>query len=497
MVQATTMTAVMAEKDPPVFRDFLGIGRKDDATVKQPQPSPGVARRNTAGFDDDGEAELSTRASSGTSGRFETCSAPGIPPPFSSAFPSTSDPGSGVADGWLRAKVGPAALQHHGVKSAFYKPETENKSFKRRESPIGRESLQERLQMSVEALENSRPLKVARVENKDDKVKVRTTGPTVDELRLSMQPPRVGAKGIPLLHTPAPKPEPSSRLSKKPERPRPNVGTTTPGRLSHLGQTSERASAPGREHDMTPVIVPPAADEGSRTGIKGSPLGGLLNTVQPTQATAGVTSGPATHNTSRRLKVSCHSAGSDSMIPARHQFAAPPSRQLTIFYGGQAHVFDEVPADKASQIMQLAGSNGRSWSTTYSPRQTTSIANSASEESLSALERERDKTMNLSHGGSVQNGGKLALSTEMQTLLRGLAQSGNGAGSAGHGHPMPDNVAPPLTSEMQLQQALSDRIAANGFKRDNTNGRNVTRPTSCTDDMSAKEALLQGGQRWM
>lgn len=109
MVQATTMTAVMAEKDPPVFRDFLGIGRKDDATVKQPQPSPGVARRNTAGFDDDGEAEISTRASSGTSGRFETCSAPGILPPFSSAFPSTSDPGSGirlnlgkvVCSGWI------------------------------------------------------------------------------------------------------------------------------------------------------------------------------------------------------------------------------------------------------------------------------------------------------------------------------------------------------------------------------------------------------------
>ncbi|KAL2608757.1 hypothetical protein R1flu_027330 [Riccia fluitans] len=498
MVQSSTMTAVMAEKDPPVFRDFLGIGRKDEAAVKQQsQLSAGAARGNSAGFEDDGEAEMSTKASSGTSGRFENSSTPGIPPPFSTTFPPISEPGSGAAEGWMRAKGGPGALQHHGVKSAFYKPETENKLVKRRDSPIGRESLQERLQMSVEALENSRPQKLARIENKDDKVKIRSAAPSVDELRLGMQPPRHGVKGLPLVPTAAPKPEFSSRLSKKPERPRPHLGAAAPGRLSQHGMSSERPSPSlGVEHDMAPAIAPPAADEGSRTGMKGSPLGGLLNSVQPTQATTGVSSGPSSHIAPRRPKVSSHSGVANSMISARHQFTAPPSRQLTIFYGGQAHVFDEVPPDKANQIMQLAGSSGRSWSTTYSAKQTTSVANSASEESLSVLERDRDRIVNISQAGPSQNGVNLAISTEVQTLLRGLAQSNSGAGSAGLGHPLPGTSVSPLPSEMQLHQTLPDRIAANGNKRDSTNGRTVTRQPSCTDDTNGKDTG-QGGQRWM
>nr|GMD53151.1 protein TIFY 8 [Ipomoea batatas]GMD53152.1 protein TIFY 8 [Ipomoea batatas] len=41
---------------------------------------------------------------------------------------------------------------------------------------------------------------------------------------------------------------------------------------------------------------------------------------------------------------------------------------MTIFYGGQAHVFDDVQPNKADIIMALAGSNGGSWSTTYAPK---------------------------------------------------------------------------------------------------------------------------------
>lgn len=96
--------------------------------------------------------------------------------------------------------------------------------------------------------------------------------------------------------------------------------------------------------------------------------------------------------------------------------------------------------------MQLAGSNGRSWSTTYSPRQTASIANSASDGSLSAMERE--KNFNLSRGASV-SGGNLALSPEVQTLLRGLAQSG----AARSGQGPSDAMAAPLSAEMQLAAA--------------------------------------------
>lgn len=92
------MTLVMAEKDQPIFRDFLGLGRVDD--VKQAEfTSSDVLRvsRTSPGFESEGDAETSaTRGSSGTSGRFETCSAPGhLSPPFGLALPSSSDPGSG------------------------------------------------------------------------------------------------------------------------------------------------------------------------------------------------------------------------------------------------------------------------------------------------------------------------------------------------------------------------------------------------------------------
>lgn len=64
--------------------------------------------------------------------------------------------GTLIAVGWQRAKA--ASLHHHGIKSAFYKPDVDSpKVPQKRESPTGRESLQDRL---VEALESSRPHKV-------------------------------------------------------------------------------------------------------------------------------------------------------------------------------------------------------------------------------------------------------------------------------------------------------------------------------------------------
>jgi hypothetical protein len=76
---------------------------------------------------------------------------------------------------------------------------------------------------------------------------------------------------------------------------------------------------------------------------------------------------------------------------------------------------------QADAIMALAGSNGRSWSTTYSPQPNARATNSFSDGSLSALEREKDK--------SVQSrGGSLAVSSEVQTLLCRLSQNGTGSG---------------------------------------------------------------------
>lgn len=77
---------------------------------------------------------------------------------------------------------------------------------------------------------------------------------------------------------------------------------------------------------MTQIIVPPAVDEVSRTRFKVSSLETLLNTMQPTQATAGASSGLANHNTSRKLKVLSHNTGSSANLPAKCLFI---SRHLT------------------------------------------------------------------------------------------------------------------------------------------------------------------------
>ncbi len=69
---------------------------------------------------------------------------------------------------------------------------------------------------------------------------------------------------------------------------------------------------------------------------------------------------------------------------------------------------------QAEAVVALAGSDGRSWCTTYSPRPTASTPDSASEGSLMCLEKNKDKAVK-------SGGGKLDLSSDVQTLLRGLA----------------------------------------------------------------------------
>lgn len=94
------------------------------------------------------------------------------------------------------------------------------------------------------------------------------------------------------------------------------------------------------------LISQSAADEGSRTGIKGS---GILSSGN------GGGGGVAEVGGSKQK----------SLI-GNTEPGSTASRQMTIFYGGQAHVFDDVHPNKADVIMALAGSNGGSWSTTFS-----------------------------------------------------------------------------------------------------------------------------------
>lgn len=416
----------MAEKDQPVFRDFLGLGRIDDISQVKYLTSEAIpASRTSPGFESEGDGETNnTQTSSGTSGRFKTSSTPmHVSPPFYPTIPSSSDPGS---VGWQRSH---AALQYHGNKSAFSKLEADtNKLPRKRDSSTIRDSLQDRL---VEALESSRPQKAPRHEHSRQEKLIESCDASGDDLRLSMQPPRASSRSPPWLQQ-STKPDASQRHLKKQQPYRPsqiNTGVGMRG-ISHLGACAERAEKterslpiPSRENNVVgnPQLDRPAADEGSRTGLKNSVLAGLLDNAgllhhdRSTPNPAGSSGCPPL--APQNQKTPNHNGGSESMLPSSRQAPTTSSRQLTIFYGGQAHVFDDVPPDKADAILTLAGSNGRSWSTTYSPRPAAKPTNSMSEGSMSAVEREKEH--------SVQSlGGSLTLTSEVQTLLRGLKQSG-------------------------------------------------------------------------
>ncbi|KAK2392194.1 hypothetical protein P8452_29140 [Trifolium repens] len=112
-----------------------------------------------------------------------------------------------------------------------------------------------------------------------------------------------------------------------------------------------------------------AADEGSRTGIKGPGILSSINTGAT--ATEKISSSVLVGGSRPKLLTNIV----ESSTPPSQHGLTPTTRQMTIFYGGQAHVFDDVHPNKADVIMSLAGSNGGSWSTTFSPKSAAKLVN--------------------------------------------------------------------------------------------------------------------------
>ncbi|PIN08056.1 hypothetical protein CDL12_19376 [Handroanthus impetiginosus] len=118
-----------------------------------------------------------------------------------------------------------------------------------------------------------------------------------------------------------------------------------------------------KETNVSPSLVSQtAADEGSRTGIKGS---GVLSSMNATGTIGRQPAGVLIRSGKQKSTV-CVSEPDSSTTPSQRGTESV-GRQMTIFYGGQAHVFDNVHPNKADVIMALAGSNGGSWSTNYTP----------------------------------------------------------------------------------------------------------------------------------
>lgn len=387
MVQPSVMTVLMAAEEP-VFHDFLGIAGQS-ANVQLSKvvglDAPNDQKLNVT-IAEEIEGEASTKASSMNSGRFEASSAPAV------------------------------------SSGAFYKAEVDNKQGKRRDITSSMDSLQER--RGMEAWESSHLLK--------DNRKSRHQDVAMDDLHLAMQPPRLSSK--------CPNPHPSSAaqedfhtaVSKKWESLRPVSLKTVmfgPTRTGHAALQTDKTSANSlRESNLAPQRSLPPADEGSRTGLKGSGVASILNSASGNTATGTACPNPLPN----KSKLWSQNTGSESTFVASQQTTPLTSRQLTIFYGGQAHVFDDVPPDKADAIMALAGSSGRSWSTVYSPRPKVSVPFSASEGSLSTFDRGREKRV--CKASTMDGFSSLAMSTEMHNAAGSSAQLGHGADRTGHTH---------------------------------------------------------------
>ncbi|KAK2978132.1 hypothetical protein RJ640_028686 [Escallonia rubra] len=207
-------------------------------------------------------------------------------------------------------------------------------------------------QMRPDSLESSHLMKMLRSVGGE-----RPRRPLDEETFVGMQPLRPTSASL-IVQSAT-----SDRTASKWERPIPmNIGTVMqhPPRAGQVIPFGYQApSNRFKDANAGPSIISQAAaDEGSRTGIKRS---GLLSSLNGS-------SGNADRNLPSGGKQKSGVCEPESSNPLSRQGSTNATRQMTIFYGGQAHVFDDVHPNKADVIMALAGSNGGSWSTNYAPK---------------------------------------------------------------------------------------------------------------------------------
>ncbi|ESW09065.1 hypothetical protein PHAVU_009G097300 [Phaseolus vulgaris] len=224
-------------------------------------------------------------------------------------------------------------------------------------------SSRDAFQMVPDSYQNSHLMKVLRNAAGGD----RSRRPSEDEVLLGMQSMKQSSQ---IFQPPssskidANKWERSILMNVGPLQHPPRGGQLTP--FVH-----QMASSKIRDTNAGPSFISQsAADEGSRTGIKGP---GILSSINA--AAMGTEKTPS----AVMLGGSRPKAGSNiiesSTPPSSQPALTSASRQMTIFYGGQAHVFDDVHPHKADVIMALAGSNGGSWSTAFSPKSAVKMVN--------------------------------------------------------------------------------------------------------------------------
>ncbi|OUZ99658.1 Tify [Macleaya cordata] len=257
-------------------------------------------------------------------------------------------------------------VQLHGPKSDFSGPEISNRfagSKRSNSDSVFMGSARDRMpQSGPDSVESSHLMKLIRSSTGGD----RPRSSHNEELFFGMQPPRQTSTNTLVVQPPVGS-RPDSVASKWDRALQMNAGPTAqypPRHAQFATYVDNISSNKYRDGNAGPsVISQPAADEGSRTGIKGS---SILNGINSSSSVFERNSPRVV--LSSRPKHGPQIAEPESSNPPSQHGLTSGSRQMTIFYAGQAHVFDDVHPNKADVIMSLAGSNGGSWSTTYSPK---------------------------------------------------------------------------------------------------------------------------------
>ncbi|KAK9101843.1 hypothetical protein Sjap_019097 [Stephania japonica] len=288
--------------------------------------------------------------------------------------------------------------------------------------------------IAQDPLESSHLMRILNRNNVGERIR----GSHDDDVFFGMQPPRPTSTSHPVLQ-----PSGSGRMesfASKWERSIPmSAGPTSQNqRLGQFAAFADKiSSSQYRDSNAGPSIISqPAADEGSRTGIKGSGILSAINTGSAINAgnvprdlnLSGVMLSGSTLKSGTQI-----AAPEPSNAGSRHGLASV-SRQMTIFYAGQAHVFDDVHPNKADVIMALAGSNGGSWSTTSMyrarpPPVGTSAPNTDSGSSFGNLTLPQEARSKPSIPGNLSHAFSQGAGISTTSLDTGSLSSGDNQGS--------------------------------------------------------------------
>ncbi|XP_047157034.1 protein TIFY 8-like [Vigna umbellata] len=281
----------------------------------------------------------------------------------------------------------------YGPKSEFCGIEIANRVVRKKRSNSDTTfifSSRDSFQMVPHSLQNSHSMKMLRNAATSDCLR-RSNG---DDVFLPMQSLKPTTSGSQILQTPTGTKSDANKLERSILM---NFGPFM--QLAPL--MDQRTSNKMGDTSAAPSFISQlAADEGSRTRIKGPGLFSSINTINAvTDKTSSMLGGS-------RAKPVTNIVDPESSTILNQRGSSSATCQMTIFYGGQAHVFDDVQPNKADVIMALAGSNGGSWTTAFSSKSSVKLHHDSN------LER------NSSHHAT-EPGGQLTSTTAEDTRKSG------------------------------------------------------------------------------